>query len=79
MAEWSVDRRISGSMRKDEKAAPNARALIPKRDPLIECHCVHCIQPSRPARVPDREATLKTGLSYKPQSETSSCDGRGPP
>jgi len=37
-AERPVNRGVSGSMRKGEQAAPNARALIPKWNPFIQCH-----------------------------------------
>jgi acrylyl-CoA reductase (NADPH) len=53
-----VGRRIPGSMRKGEQAAPNARALIPKWDPLIECHYVYCTEPQQWCRTGKSRARL---------------------
>jgi hypothetical protein len=44
--QWSVERGISASMRKAEKAAANGGAFIPRWDPPVERHRVHRTQPA---------------------------------
>ena len=56
-----VERGISRSVRKAEKATANGRGFRPKWNPPVERHCIHRSRSAaRPRTVPDQEVTRKT-------------------